>query len=124
MLVFGTSRLHYYNALYFYLILSCSFTVSLNCCNLITEWDKTEKTVCVTPVLAAVHWLPMHYSIQYKVKLFVFKPQMALHLHIDTLHPHTPSRSLRSASQSLLIVPERVSCFCCHSGMISQLTKE
>ena len=67
----------------------------------------TKKREHITPVLASLHWLPVHYRIQYKMALMVFKAlngQAPAYVE-DMLCIYVPSRSLRSASQSLLIVP-------------------
>jgi len=62
----------------------------------------------ITPILRELHWLPVHQRIIYKVLMIVFK---ALHelapsyiQEMIELKP-TSERSMRSDSQSLLIVP-------------------
>ena len=67
----------------------------------------SRKINPITPILAFLHWLPMHFSIDFKILLFVFK---ALHGQTppylsELLVIYTPPRSLRSADQMLLTVP-------------------
>lgn len=60
----------------------------------------TSKLDDFTPVFAALH------RIQFKVALFVFKALRGLSpaCVVDTACPHIPSKSLRSASQSVVII--------------------
>ena len=73
------------------------------------ELIRTRTTEHITPVLKTLHWLPVHQRIVYKILLLTFK----------ILHDLAPSyltellslkmnatRSLRSDSQNLLIVPK------------------
>uniref|UniRef100_A0A8C6UH90 Reverse transcriptase domain-containing protein n=1 Tax=Neogobius melanostomus TaxID=47308 RepID=A0A8C6UH90_9GOBI len=67
----------------------------------------TKKRQHITPVLAALHWLPVYYRIRFKLLLVVFK---CLHgtapLYLsELLVRHAPARALRSADQLLLEVP-------------------
>ena len=60
----------------------------------------------ITYILETLHWLPVRYRIEYKVVLMTFK---ALHLLApsyitDLLQFYQPCRTLRSSSDSLLIV--------------------
>lgn len=95
----------------------CDFVTSrLNCCNAphcgvnqsalaCLQYSKIQKKK-----RERLHYfsvgslvLALRYTIQYKGRLFVF---IALNVStpayvVDTLHPCTPSRSLRPASQSL-----------------------
>ena len=105
---FITTRLDYCNALYVGVSqasLSRLQLVQNSAARLLTETRKREH---ITPVLASLHWLPVNFRIDFKILLFVFK---ALHglapVYITSLlKPHAPSRSLRSANQSLLVVPK------------------
>ena len=61
----------------------------------------------VTPVLTSLHWLPLSFTIQFKMLLFANKalngltpPYLA-----DLLKPFRPTRSLRSADRLLLVSP-------------------
>lgn len=69
---------------------------------------RTPKYNHITPVLKALHWLPVEFRIQYKILLLTFKavhgqsPQYIAEL----LVPYTPPRKgLRSANQHLLVAP-------------------
>ncbi len=71
---------------------------------LLTGVRKREH---ITPVLMYLHWLPIHYRIDFKVLLLVFKSLNGLtpvYLS-DLLSAHNPGRSLRSSNQRLLNVP-------------------
>uniref|UniRef100_A0A3B3QY49 Reverse transcriptase domain-containing protein n=1 Tax=Paramormyrops kingsleyae TaxID=1676925 RepID=A0A3B3QY49_9TELE len=104
---FVSSRLDYCNALY--AGISCSSISRLQlvqnaAAHLLTRTRRREH---ITPVLAALHWLPVHYRIHFKILLFVFK---ALHGLAPSyisglLKVHTPSRALRSADQLRLLIP-------------------
>ena len=68
---------------------------------------NTRKRDHITPILAALHWLPVSYRIDFKILLITFK---ALHglapVYIaDLLEPHKPVRSLRSSDKALLDPP-------------------
>ena len=69
---------------------------------------RVPKHTHMTPVLRDLHWLPVACRIEYKLLLIVFK---ALHGQApkylcDLLVQQTNSRSLRSSSQCLLVVPK------------------
>jgi len=68
---------------------------------------RSRKHDHITPILKQLHWLPVDSRIKYKILLLTFK---ALHglapsYITEMLQPYRPSRSLRSASKRLLIVP-------------------
>ncbi len=67
----------------------------------------TRKYEPVTPILSALHWLPIKYRIDFKILLFVYKAlnNLAPQYLTDLLRPYTPSRTLRSSDLCLLIVP-------------------
>ena len=61
----------------------------------------------ITPILKRIHWLPIQYRIKYKILLLVFK---ALHgkapeYIMDMIKPLQHTRTLRSSSKALLVVP-------------------
>ena len=61
----------------------------------------------ITPVMIDLHWLPIEFRCQFKILVYAYK---ALHgqapIYISELIvPYTPSRSLRSESSNLLVVP-------------------
>ncbi len=62
----------------------------------------------ISPILASLHWLPVHFRIQFRILLFVFKSLngLAPPYISELLHPYMPTRSLRSADQRFLNVPK------------------
>ena len=66
----------------------------------------TRKYDHITPVLESLHWLPVKFRIVFKVLLLVYKALngMAPSYLSDMLCYRSYSRSLRSASQKLLVV--------------------
>ena len=68
---------------------------------------KTRKFDHITPILTNLHWLPVHYRIQYKTLLLTWKGlnNMAPSYITELLTPYTLTRSLRSSDKSLLVVP-------------------
>ena len=61
----------------------------------------------ITPVLIALHWLPIRYRILYKVLVLTFQAvhNLAPMYITDLISVYEPGRQLRSASRSLLTVP-------------------
>ena len=62
----------------------------------------------VTPTLITLHWLPVEQRILFKVLLLTFKclnGQGPTYLK-NLLVPYTPTRTLRSASGNLLVLPQ------------------
>ena len=66
----------------------------------------THRREHITPVLFALHWLPIRQRIQFKLLLLVYRciHQLAPAYLIDLVVPYVPARSLRSAEQNLLTV--------------------
>ncbi len=67
----------------------------------------TRKREHITPNLVHLHWPPVHFRIDFKILILVFK---ALHglaptYLSDLIQPNAPLRGLRSAEHSLLAVP-------------------
>uniref|UniRef100_A0A8C6NNP0 Reverse transcriptase domain-containing protein n=1 Tax=Nothobranchius furzeri TaxID=105023 RepID=A0A8C6NNP0_NOTFU len=102
---FISSRLNYCNSLF-----TCLSRTSLNrlqvvqnaCARLLT---KSSKHTHITPLLQ-LHWLPVNFRVHFNILVLVYR---ALHGQApsyigDLLSPYTPSRSLRSSDQSLLVV--------------------
>ncbi len=71
------------------------------CCTL---WKRGDH---ITPVLASLHWLPIHCRIHFKILLFVFKilSGLAPQYLAELLQVHNPVRALRSSSELLFEVP-------------------
>ena len=68
---------------------------------------NTNRREHITPVLAALHWLPIEARIDFKMLLITYK---ALHglapLYItDLLHSKPNVRTLRSSDKGLLVIP-------------------
>ena len=61
----------------------------------------------ITPVLKALHWLPVQQRIKFKTLVLVYKPvnNLAPVYLQELLHPHVPCRGLRSSEMNLLVVP-------------------
>ncbi|XP_068191806.1 uncharacterized protein [Antennarius striatus] len=68
---------------------------------------KTRKFDHITPVLAALHWLPIHVRSDFKVLLLTYKSLngLAPTYLSDLVKPYTPTRALRSQNTGLLCVP-------------------
>ena len=66
----------------------------------------THRREHITPVLFALHWLPIRQRIQLKLLLLVYRctHQLAPAYLTDLVVPYVPARSLRSAEQNLLVV--------------------
>ncbi|XP_064205653.1 uncharacterized protein LOC135262574, partial [Anguilla rostrata] len=105
---FITTRLDYCNALYVGVSASSISRLQMvqnAAARLLTGTRKHEH---ISPILASLHWLPIHFRIHFKIILFAFKSLSGLappYLS-ELLHPYTPTRSLRSADQLLLRVPK------------------
>ena len=66
----------------------------------------THRREHITPVLFALHWLPIRQRIQFKLVLLVYRctHQLAPAYLTDLVVPYVPARSLRSAEHNLLVV--------------------
>ena len=74
---------------------------------LVKRYTKFGHT---SPVRSELHWLPVEHRIVFNILLLVFKSlnNLAPSYISDLLTPYIPSRSLRSSSQSLLVVPRSI----------------
>lgn len=103
---FITSPLDYCNALYFGVSQSSLAHLQLvqntDAC-LLTGVRKREH---ITPILASLHWLPVHFRVHFKILLLVFKSLngLAPPYLSELLHPYAPAWCLRSADLLLLEV--------------------
>ncbi len=101
------SRLDYCNSLYYGVqdkSLGRLQVIQNAAARLLTGTRKYEH---ITPILRALHWLPVSYRIIFKILSFVFK---ALHGRappyiVDLIQTKKSKRTLRSKSLSLLEVP-------------------
>lgn len=105
---FVTTRLDYCNALYSGISQSSLARLQLvqnAAARLLTGSRKYDH---VSPLLSSLHWLPVRYRIDFKILLFVFKclNGLAPRYLSDLLVTYSPSRSLRSTDQHLLVVPK------------------
>ena len=68
---------------------------------------RTSKRDSITPVLKALHWLPIYYRIQYKILVITFKAlhDMAPQYISELLNHSQHEMSLRSNSKNLLVIP-------------------
>ena len=65
-----------------------------------------KKREHITPILKELHWLPVKSRIQFKIILLTYKSlhgQSPEYLS-ELIIPYVPARSLRSASENLLVV--------------------
>ena len=102
-----TSKLDYCNVLLHKLpksTLSRLQLVQNTCARLVT---RTKRRESISPVLIELHWLPVEYRVMYKVLLYTYKALhgLAPQYISELIQAYVPARSLRSANQSLLCVP-------------------
>ena len=102
-----TSRLDYCNALLYGLptsVIQRLQRIQNTAARVVTKWKKHDH---ITPTLETLHWLPIHYRVQCKVLLCVFKTlKQEAPLYLEELvNIYTPARSLRSESNTTLITP-------------------
>ncbi len=62
----------------------------------------------ITPVLETLHWLPVKYRVDFKIRMLTYKALngLAPQYFADRLTPYMPSRNLRSSQHVLLVVPK------------------
>ena len=67
----------------------------------------TKRSTHITPILKALHWLPVQKRIHFKILLLVYQSlQGTAPTYIQNLlHLHAPPRHLRSSSTKLLNIP-------------------
>ena len=68
---------------------------------------RTRKYESITPVLRNLHWLPVHSRILFKLLVFAYEcfHDIAPSYLCELLSLYRPTRTLRSSSKSLFIVP-------------------
>ena len=70
---------------------------------------KKKKCEHITPLLKELHWLPVKFRCQFKTATLAYRHfdgTLPKYLS-DSLHTYQSSRSLRSSSEKLLLVPKR-----------------
>ncbi len=68
---------------------------------------RTTRRSHITPVLKALHWLPIGFRVHFKILVITYRVlhgQAPSYIH-DLLHAHSPGRSLRSSDIALLTIP-------------------
>ena len=104
---FISSRLDYCNALF-----SCLNKTSITRLQQVQNaaarlLTRSKRTCHITPILSALHWLPVHLRSHFKMLVFTYR---AVHGQApayitDLIKPHSTTRALRSSEQGLLGVP-------------------
>ncbi len=61
----------------------------------------------ITPILATLHWLPVHHRVNFKLLILVYKVlhNLAPSYLTDLILVHKPQRNLRSSNRMILVVP-------------------
>ncbi|KAF7649266.1 hypothetical protein LDENG_00144190, partial [Lucifuga dentata] len=105
---FISSRLDYCNALYSGISKRNIHRLQLIQNAAAQVLTQSRRSDHITPVLAALHWLPVSFRIDFKILLLVFKAlhnQAAAYI-CDLLTFYKPDGSLRSSDRNLLVVPK------------------
>ena len=68
---------------------------------------KETKFQLITPILKRLHLLPVYKRIEFKILLIKFEAldDLALQYVTGMSQPYLPSRTQRSATKNLLVVP-------------------
>ena len=77
---------------------------------------RRKKFESVTPLLKALHWLPIHQRLDFKILLLTYKclNGQAPEYLISLLQTYKPPRALRSSSKELLVEPKYRACIFCY----------
>lgn len=67
----------------------------------------TRRQGHISTALADLHWLPVHFHIDFKIILLTFKVlnSLAPSYFMELLQFYNPNREMRSSSQMLLVQP-------------------
>ena len=104
-----TSKLDYGNAVLFGIngrLLQKLQRVQNSAARVITQQRRRDH-LHITPVLIALHWLPVPWRITYTILVLTFRAlhNLAPEYIADMIVEYTPSRQFRSAGSRLLRVP-------------------
>ena len=104
---FVSSRLDYCNVLLSGLPRSSTRSLQMVQNTAARILTKTRKFDHITPVLASLHWLPVHVRSDFKVLLMIYKIVNGYSPSYlsDLLKSYTPTRTLHSQNTELLSVP-------------------
>ncbi|XP_061132389.1 uncharacterized protein LOC133152633 [Syngnathus typhle] len=104
---FVTSRLDYCNVLLSALPKSRIKSLQLVQNAAARLLSRTRKFDHITPILANLHWLPVHLRCDFKVLLLTYKSLhgLAPSYLVDLVVPYVPLRNLRSQNATLLATP-------------------
>ena len=104
---FVSSRLDYCNALFTGLPRITTGRLQLIQNSAARLLTRTKKREHITPVLAALHWLPVTSRIDFKVLLLVYKAlnEQGPEYIANSLVTYLPPRTLRSSTAGLLDAP-------------------
>ena len=71
---------------------------------------KAKRSDHIQPILQSLHWLPVTHRIQHKTTTICFNPLSGKSTQYlsDLIQPYTPTRKLRSASDTRTFVIPRV----------------
>ena len=70
--------------------------------------SRTRKNESISPILRALHWLPVQLRVTFKILLFAYQcfHGIAPSYLSDLLVKYEPRRNLRSSQKDLYVVPQ------------------